>query len=266
MRSTFAGILISFIVLSVVFGILEAVRSKSRRQPIFRHGYLIDVAYWLFTPVVTRSVVSVCVDIAALPVAFLLYGRVDREMLLAGYGPMSRLPLWQQAILILLISDFIGYWMHRLFHGRRLWRFHAVHHSSTELDWLSSVRVHPVNDVLMRLASTLPLLLFGFKVTAVASILPFLTLFAILLHANLDWHFGPLRFVIASPCFHRWHHTNEQEARDMNFAGLFPIYDLIFGTFYLPRNRSPRNFGTATGVPGGLLGQLVFPFRKETSV
>ena len=263
MRSTFAGIMIAFIVLSIVFGLIEAFRSRSRRQPIFRRGYLTDVVYWLFTPVVTRSVVTVCVAIAALPIAFLIYGRVDRDMLLAGYGPLSRLPLWEQAILILLVSDFIGYWMHRLFHGRRLWLFHAVHHSSTDLDWLSSVRVHPVNDVLMRIASTLPLLLFGFKVTAVASILPFLTLFAILLHANLDWDFGPFRYLIASPCFHRWHHTDEREARDKNFAGLFPIYDVMFGTFYMPRNRSPEIFGTATPVPAGLLGQLVFPFRRQ---
>jgi sterol desaturase/sphingolipid hydroxylase (fatty acid hydroxylase superfamily) len=263
MRGTFAGILIAFVALSLAFGLVEIFRSRTRRQPIFRRGYLTDVLYWLFTPVVTRSVVTIAVAVAAAPVAFLIYGRVDRETVLAGYGPLSRLPLWQQAILILLIADFVGYWMHRLFHGGRLWRFHAVHHSSTELDWLSSVRVHPLNDVLMRISSTLPLLALGFKVAAVASVLPLLTLFAIMLHANLDWDFGLFRFLIASPCFHRWHHTDEQQARDKNFAGLFPMYDLIFGTFYLPRNRVPERFGTSTPVPVGLLGQLAFPFRKQ---
>ena len=263
MRGTFAGILIAFVALSMAFGLVEAFRSRTRRQPIFRRGYTTDVTYWLFTPVVTRSVVTIAVAAAAAPVALLIYGRVDRETVLAGYGPLSQLPLWQQAILILLIADFVGYWMHRLFHGGRLWRFHAVHHSSTELDWLSSVRVHPLNDALMRISSTLPLLALGFKVTAVASVLPLLTLFAIMLHANLDWDFGLFRFLIASPRFHRWHHTDEQQARDKNFAGLFPIYDLIFGTFYLPRNRLPERFGTSTPVPHGLLGQLAFPFRKQ---
>ena len=98
MRGAFAGILIAFVALSLAFGLVEALRSRTRRQPIFRRGYLTDVLYWLFTPVVTRSVVTIAVAVAAAPVALLIYGRVDREAVLAGYGPLSRLPLWQQAI------------------------------------------------------------------------------------------------------------------------------------------------------------------------
>ena len=63
---------------------------------------------------------------------------------------------------ILLIGDFIGYWTHRLFHGRVLWRFHAVHHRSTQVDWLSAVRLHPVNDAGAKVAQSLPLLFMGF--------------------------------------------------------------------------------------------------------
>jgi len=263
MHGTLPGPLLSFLALSGLFGLIEAFRSHARRQPIFRQGYLTDVIYWLATPFLGKAIVTLSVGLAALPLILLLYGRFDRATWPSGHGPLARLALWQQAILILLVSDFIGYWMHRLFHGGRLWRFHAVHHSSTQLDWLSSVRVHPVNEVLMRIAGALPLLACGFKFIAVAGILPFLTFFAILLHANLDWDFGPFRYFIASPCFHRWHHADEREAEDKNFAGLFPIYDLMFGTFYLPRHRLPEHFGTGTPVPAGLLGQLAFPFRKQ---
>jgi sterol desaturase/sphingolipid hydroxylase (fatty acid hydroxylase superfamily) len=124
-------------------------------------------------------------------------------------------------------------------HGRALWRVHAVHHSSERLDWLSSVRLHPLNDVGMRLAQALPLFL------------------------NVRWDFGPLRRVIASPVFHQWHHTTEAEGLDTNFAGLFPFWDALFGTLYLPRDRTPQTFGLRDEqVPGGLLGQLAYPFGR----
>jgi len=45
---------------------------------------------------------------------------------------------------------------------------------------------------------------------------------------------GPLRAVLASPRFHRWHHTSAKEGRDKNFAGLLPLWDILFGTYYMP--------------------------------
>ena len=164
---------------------------------------------------------------------------------------------------MLILGDFIGYWMHRAFHGRRLWRFHAIHHASQDLDWLSSVRLHPVNDAVMRVAGAVPLLLAGFAPVALVSITPVLTLFAVLLHANVDWDWGPLRGVVASPRFHRWHHTDETAARDRNFAGLLPVWDVVFGTYYMPADGRPCAFGTTTPVPPGLVGQLLFPFRRQ---
>lgn len=100
------------------------------------------------------------------------------------------------------------------FHGRTLWHFHAVHHCSTEVDWLSSVRLHPVNNVASRVVAVVLIALAG-----------------------LPWTFGPLRYALTSPAFHRWHHTSEAEGMDKNFSGLFPWIDLIFGTFYMPKGR-----------------------------
>jgi sterol desaturase/sphingolipid hydroxylase (fatty acid hydroxylase superfamily) len=78
----------------------------------------------------------------------------------------------------------------------------------------------------------------------------------------VSWTYGPLRYVFASPAFHRWHHTSEEEGLDKNFAGLFPFIDVIFGTFYMPVERQPQRFGILhNDVPEGLLGQLVYPFR-----
>jgi sterol desaturase/sphingolipid hydroxylase (fatty acid hydroxylase superfamily) len=263
MPPTIQGLLIAFVVLLVAFRLLDLLRPKEKRLALLRRGFWTDVTYWAFTPLVTRAITRACVIVAIVPVALLIYGKVDKELLLNGFGPASRLPLWLQAILILVLGDFVGYWMHRAFHGARLWRFHAVHHSSVDLDWLSAVRLHPVNDALMRVAGTLPILVLGFAPVAVAGIAPVLTLMAIVVHANVDWDWGPLRSVIASPRFHRWHHTDEAHARDKNFAGFLPVWDMLFGTYYMPKDRMTQSFGTATPVPGNLLGQMVFPFRRS---
>jgi sterol desaturase/sphingolipid hydroxylase (fatty acid hydroxylase superfamily) len=134
------------------------------------------------------------------------------------------------------------------------------------VDWLSSVRLHPVNDALTRVVQVLPLYWIGFNGTALAAFVPFLTFMALLLHADVTWSFGPLRYVIASPRFHRWHHTTEEEGLDKNFAGLFPFIDLFCGTFYMPPGREPSRFGVLHDhVPGGIGGQLVYPFRRLTT-
>jgi sterol desaturase/sphingolipid hydroxylase (fatty acid hydroxylase superfamily) len=259
---TLWGLGIAFVILFVVFRAIELFRARERRLPVFRRGLLTDGAYWLFTPFVTKAITRICVIGVVIPFALIAYGKIDLDLIEHGFGPVSRLPLWVQAVGILVIGDFVGYWMHRAFHGRRLWHFHAIHHSSVDLDWLSAVRLHPVNDAVMRVAGTLPVLALGFAPVAVAGIVPVLTLMAILVHANVDWDWGPLRAVIASPRFHRWHHTDETQARDKNFAGLLPVWDIIFGTYYMPKERRPTSFGTATPVPKGLVGQMIFPFRK----
>ena len=262
MPPTVQGVLFGFVVLLLAFRALQLLRPRDKRMPLLRRGFWTDLAYWAFTPLVTKAVTRAVVIIAIVPVALLAYGKVDKDLLLHGFGPAARLPLWLQAVLILVLGDFIGYWMHRWFHGERLWRFHAVHHSSVDLDWLSAVRLHPVNDALMRVAGAVPLLALGLAPVALAGGAPVLTLMAILVHANLDWDWGPLRAVVASPRFHRWHHTDEASARDKNFAGLLPLWDILFGTYYMPKDRLPQQFGTESPVPPGLLGQLLFPFRR----
>ncbi|MGE0852955.1 MAG: sterol desaturase family protein [Hyphomicrobiaceae bacterium] len=262
MPPTVQGVLIGFVVFLLAFRALQLLRPRDKRLPLLRRGFWTDLAYWAFTPFVTKAVTRVVVVIAIVPVALLAYGKVDKDLLLRGFGPAAQLPLWLQAVLILVLGDFIGYWMHRWFHGERLWRFHAVHHSSVDLDWLSAVRLHPVNDALMRVAGAVPLLALGLAPVALAGVAPVLTLMAILVHANLDWDWGPLRAVVASPRFHRWHHTDEASARDKNFAGLLPLWDILFGTYYMPKDRLPQQFGTESPVPPGLLGQLLFPFRR----
>ena len=139
-----------------------------------------------------------------------------------------------------------------------------MHHCSEELDWLSSVRLHPVNEIISKMAQALVLLGLGFNPKIVAGYVPFLTFYAILLHANVTWGLGWLGQIVASPRFHRWHHTSQEEGLDKNFAGLFPWIDRIFGTYYMPEDRLPEKFGLyGEKIPDGFWAQMMYPFRRK---
>ena len=268
MGPTFTGVAIALLVLAAVLWPLERAWPAIPGQRWRRPGLGTDLAYWFFTPLVTKTVtrgaVVVAVVIAAVAAGLPLERAAIQAWLADPTHAVRRQPAWLQVVEVLLVGDLVGYWTHRLFHGRRLWRYHAIHHASRHLDWLSSVRLHPVNDAVARMSGVVPILLLGFPPTVLAAYVPFLTLWAILLHANLRWTFGPLRYVIASPTFHRWHHTSEDEGLDKNFAGLFPFIDLAFGTFYMPEGHQPVRFGLKDEeVPEGLLGQIAYPFAQR---
>jgi len=246
-------------------------RSKGARVTNGAEGttpHVAGAAYWFFTPLVTRMVTR-----AAIATGFVLIASWRgmsfaelRHAVASERTVAAALPLWIQVPLILFLADLLAYCTHRIFHGRTLWMFHAIHHSSRTVTWISSVRLHPVNDVVARVVQVFPLYWLGFNGAALAGVVPVLTLYALLLHASLDWTYGPLRYAIASPTFHRWHHTSQEEGLDKNFAGLFPFIDLAFGTFYMPPDRRPERFGVVgEQVPEGLLAQLAYPFRSELS-
>lgn len=259
-------LIVGLAVLAVVFGLLERLAPAVAGQPRWRRDSATDLAYWFFTPLVTKTLTALSIGVALVAIAAasgVPFDRASLESFLAPRGPIARQPAWLQAIELLVLADLIAYGVHRLLHGPRLWRFHAVHHSSTQVDWLSAVRVHPVNDALTRVAQAVPLVLLGFDPRALAAVVPLLLFWAIFIHANVPWSFGPLRWVIASPAFHRWHHAAEEQGLERNFAGLFPVFDLLFGTFHMPRDRQARAFGIPDGdVPSGLWRQLWYPFRR----
>ncbi|MCC6421417.1 MAG: sterol desaturase family protein [Gemmataceae bacterium] len=260
------GLAAGLAVLGVIFGVMERAWPAVRGQRRWRRGIKTDICYFFWDPFVNRTVGFAAVVIVALVLAALAGTPLDGESVRAWARRdtfVSGQPAWLQALEVFVLLDVIGYWSHRAFHHvGQLWRIHSVHHSSKEVDWLSAGRVHPLNEAGTRAAQAVPLLLFGFDPTLLVAAVPLLTFYAIYLHANVSWDYGPLRYVVASPVFHRWHHTTELEGIDKNFAGFFPWVDLLFGSCYLPRDRQPMRFGIlGEEVPENLLKQLIYPFR-----
>jgi sterol desaturase/sphingolipid hydroxylase (fatty acid hydroxylase superfamily) len=260
-----AGFLFVMVSLSLFFALLEWKWGRVRQRFFSRPALGTDLSYWVLSPLVTDWITRIALIVTIVPLALLVGVSLSSFKNYTGFGPVSRWPVVLQSVLMLVLSDFLSYWMHRLFHRGRLWPFHAVHHSATHLDWLAAARVHPVNDVLTKVAIVAPLFLLGFSPKA-AVYVPVATLYALLLHTSLPWTYGPLRFVVASPVFHRWHHSREPAAIDKNFAGFLPVWDLMFGTFYMPTGKLPEDLGVAGDpVPTGLWGQLKYPFKAGRS-
>jgi sterol desaturase/sphingolipid hydroxylase (fatty acid hydroxylase superfamily) len=210
---TILSVLVTLVILSAIFFVIERIvaRGRNRVQPVIRRGWLTDVIYWFTTVLLTKPLVRVLLILPAgiLILAKIVPAETFKLGAYTGYGPLSRQPVWLQAVQIYLLVDFFSYWSHRLFHRGRWWPFHAVHHSSEDLDWLGSLRVHPVNDLVNKLVQVTPVLLMGYNPTVTLTSAPILTFYAIFLHANVNWDFGPLRYVIATPVFHRWHHSRD---------------------------------------------------------
>lgn len=175
-------------------------------------------------------------------------------------------PLLAQALLMLLIADSIRYWWHRLSHANAfLWRVHEIHHSPDKLYWLNSGRFHPVEKFVHYLHDALPFLLLGVSPEVMGAYFVFFAVNAYFLHSNIQLNYGWLRFVMNSADAHRWHHSKIPEESNNNYGNVLIIWDIIFNTFFLPRNRTLQDIGlTQPAFPRTFWRQMLRPFRRTS--
>jgi sterol desaturase/sphingolipid hydroxylase (fatty acid hydroxylase superfamily) len=246
----------------IVFGLLAQLMPCNKNQPLIRKGMLTDIAYALIIPIFSRFV---NIFLLSLSFTIVFYGTPPEQLsyyFQHGHGYLATLPLWVQAASVFILSDFLIYWAHRLFHGKKLWKWHAIHHSPTAVDWLTAYRFHPINIWLSFSLVNILMLLLGFSPESITVMSSFNAIYSAMVHANLNWTFGKLGYIFASPVFHRWHHTTQKEGMDKNFAPTFPFLDVMFGTFYMPAGKLPEHYGiTNTDVPETFIGQIIYPFK-----
>ncbi|HMH66043.1 MAG TPA: sterol desaturase family protein [Rhizomicrobium sp.] len=252
--------------LGLGFALLSRLTPCNEGAPWWhKRGLFTDVCYWIFVPVFTRYLriwLTVCLTIWIFHISD---GQKIGDFYLHGHGPVSHLPLWLQAIGYVVATDFALYWIHRGFHRGLLWKYHAVHHASEDLEWTSASRFHPVNLALGAAAVDVVALLCGVSPDIFLVVGPFDIITSCMVHANLNWTFGPLRYVVASPVFHRWHHV--ANLRDKNFAGTLALWDLMFGTYHMPEGVLPSGYGIDDKeMPEGLMRQLAYPLLQRDGV
>jgi sterol desaturase/sphingolipid hydroxylase (fatty acid hydroxylase superfamily) len=245
-----------------ILSLQHVVARLLRRVAVSPKQLVTDGVYWLVSP--TFRAFSRAAVLCLLTFIGLACGRDLLPVWAHGYGPVSRQPRPLLLIELVLLADLSSYWSHRVLHRvPALWRFHAVHHSSTSVRWHSTLRMHPVNDLITYLVNIVPALALGFPAEALAPFLPLLGLYAMYCHSESNATHGVLAAVFTGPRFHRWHHTAVGEGGDRNFSGVFSFWDRLFGTYYMPLDRVPQRFGVdAAGVPQSFWAQLSYPWRR----
>jgi sterol desaturase/sphingolipid hydroxylase (fatty acid hydroxylase superfamily) len=254
MRDVALAALRQFLLFSTLLTPLEILAPAHRRR-FFRRGYSTDLLYFTLAPFLVGAGASLLLAAIAALVGAVIPPPA-RALLQAQ-------PFALQFAEILLASEIAGYWVHRLSHRvRALWRFHAVHHSAVELDWLASHRQHPLEAVWLLGVANLPVLVLGFSTEALWGFVLFQKLYTAFLHSNVKLGFGRFGVLLASPRFHHWHHDGNAGDRTYNFAALFPWIDVLWGTYREPAS-FPARYGCDEPVGESYAAQLVAPLRAR---
>lgn len=251
--------LLNLLLTGIIFIPIERLL-KRLDQPIFRFEWREDLLYFFISSLLVQSLtyLSMAPSLAIL-----------RTFHLAGIREaVGSQPLVLQFFEIMVLTDFVQYWLHRAFHRVPfLWKFHAVHHSAERMDWLAGSRMHLLEIICLRGCTVIPMYVLGFADPALYGYIFTVYLFSTLVHANLRTNFGRLERFLVTPRFHHWHHGIEKEAIDVNFAVHFPLFDRLFGTYHLPEDgRWPEGYGIKTEMPKGFVRQHLYPFVRERKV
>lgn len=263
--TTLSGFLPSTIAFAIVFTLLSLFSSQAcnpGRSWWRNPGLVTDICYLVIIPFVAPYMRISLMIAGALLLSGVMTTEEIADYFAHGRGPLAHLQFWGQVACYVVASDFLLYWTHRIFHGAALWRFHAIHHSAEQVDWTTAYRFHPVNLWLGSFLVAAIMLYLGISPAVLLFLVPFDTTTAAFVHANLNWSLGPLKYVVATPVFHRWHHTLPEEAGNANFGSLLSLWDVLFGTFKMPAGKLPARYGVnEAGYPQGFLDQLAHPFR-----
>ena len=250
-------LVLDLLLMSVIFVPIELAFPQNLRQSRFHAEWRTDLVYFA----VSHLFVQFFGVITQAP-ARLLFGSL-------GLAPLQSwvhgLPLLLALPLALFLTDLFQYATHRLFHAHvYLWRFHSVHHSTQAMDWLAGSRTHFVDIFATRAISFIPLYVGGFSPLAFNCYVLFVSIHAVLIHANTRLNFGLLKYLFVTPQYHHWHHGDDPAHYGINFAIHFPLIDKVFGTYYLPGREWPAATGVReTAYPKGYVQQLVYPFTKS---
>lgn len=250
-------LLLDLLLMSVIFIPIEMIWPKNTEQPRFHEEWRTDLVYF----VISHLFIQLFTVIINAPVKAVFGG-----MGLTGlHNWIQDLPFVIELFLAFFTADFCQYWAHRFFHSHvYLWRFHSIHHSTQNMDWLAGSRTHFIDIIVTRCAAFTPLFVFGFSPIVFNIYILFMAIHAVLIHSNTRINFGFWKYMFATPQYHHWHHCEDPKHYGKNFATIFPFIDRIFGTYYLPNNIWPDGTGVHEGnYPKGYLKQMIHPFTKS---
>lgn len=243
--------------LTLVFGLLSLLIKKGAFVVSFRQSLgetRLNLVYWATDALAVAPVMVVAA-------AFVERLFASTPLAAACGAWLATSPPWLALLLGIAVSDFAGYWRHRLMHTTVLWPAHAIHHSDRAMTWLALIRFHPVNRLITTAINMAALAALGFPAWVVFINGVVRNLYGFFVHADVPWTYGALGRVFVSPVMHRWHHVRDVAVSGSNFATVFSLFDVMFGTYRVPGRAVPPLGIDEPGFPGGWLGQTLWPLR-----
>lgn len=239
---------------TLIFIFIEKMWALRKDQPVFRAEWQTDMHHFIVNHMVVGFIL-----LATNLLVHKLFGWAAHDGI---RGFVAGLNFWVALFLIILVADLVQYWTHRAYHEvPLLWRLHAVHHSVKSMDWLAGSRQHILELLITRTLVLAPIYVLGFSKQVIDAYIIVVGFQAVFNHANVSVRLGPLRYLIVTPNFHHWHHSQDDEAIDKNYAAHFAFLDYLFGTAVKSDREWPARYGVVGDyVPNGFWKQVKFPF------
>lgn len=250
-----------------IIWLLEAWRPANPEQPVFSPGMLVDIVWFLLFPIVALTLRT--------PFENLLDTLFGASLADYRVPFIAELPVALQIVVVILLVDLLVWVSHFIRHKVPVfWEFHKIHHSQQQLNFFSTLRLHPGDFLANSLIRFLPFTILGLEIGIPAYLVwvTILRIYEMFVHSNIRTDLGPLRYVLVTPQSHRVHHSIEPEHVDLNFGNFFSIWDFLFRTQCLDFKAYPRlgvtdghcPSGMATSVTGSVrvvIRELIYPFQ-----
>jgi sterol desaturase/sphingolipid hydroxylase (fatty acid hydroxylase superfamily) len=213
----------------VGFLVLERVRPAEREQD--RGAILFNFRWWFLYSALTALLM------------YWVFGAITPGVQRWAGGPLLSVPrsstwasLIGQSLAFYLVFDFFYYWFHRTQHAvPMLWRLHRLHHTERALNVTTTQRHHWLEEPLRVFFISVPMALLIDVQRAQAGWLGFTwMLWGFFIHSNLRLHLGALAHVFVGPQAHRIHHSLLSVHEGRNYGAFFPIWDIVFRTYWRP--------------------------------
>lgn len=256
--------LVEIIIFGVIFTLIERLKPAEKNTGIFKNDMRNEVLL---------ALVNLFFFAPLMAIIALIFINVTLEPLITEQlfsKQIQSLPIMVQVIFGAILLDFSTYWRHRFTHFY-MWSYHSVHHSATQITWITGFRLHPIDIFVATMLDSTVLYIFGFTGIGFVGAIIIIKMMNYITHMNYDLKFDkPLRYIFSSPHYHRWHHATVASAYNKNFCGAFPFIDLMFGSYYHPEEL-PSGMGLSLAEQKNFpeqsfIGWLTYPFKRTVKL
>ena len=258
------------ILISLVVWGLELAFPWRKNQPAFRKDFWLDTFYMFFNFFLLNLIVLIALSNTAATLFNDVLGLVGLSVSSFQLFDINSFPYWLRIFTFFIIIDFVQWYTHTLLHKYEfLWNFHKVHHSVKQMGFAAHLRYHWMEPVVYNSMKYIPLAIMGgFTAQDVAVVHFFNITIGHLNHANINWDYGFLKYILNNPKMHIWHHAKElpeDRKNGVNFGITLSIWDYLFKTNYIPHSGRDIEIGFEGDehFPKDFINQELYPLNKK---